>query len=187
MEPSVIENEVLESDVCEVHITSGLCPEDVDSLLEMAGTSGLFNSEEMIAAEDLAWGCAYQGSDASCHFLQARINTPKTEEPIGFLCFAEIPHWPHNYELFGIAVTPDYQRLGIGSALMAEMERMVTTRSGKRIFLETGDSRLFETPRLFYEANNYTMEQRFFKQFIPKDDAIVYCRTIESEKGLNCQ
>lgn len=182
METSVVADEVFESEVCEVRIISGVSPKDVDNLLEMAGACGVFSSEEISAAEDMAWGCAYQGNDASCYFVQARINTLEGGNSIGFICFAEIPYWPENYELFGIVVSPDYQRLGIGSALMAEMERMVTSYGGKQIFLETGKSRLFEKARLFYEANEYVVENRFLKQFIPKDDGVVYCRMLESEE-----
>lgn len=184
----MIKNEVFEGDVCEVNITSGVSPKDVESLLDMARTSGLFTPNELLAAEDMAWGCAYQGDNTSCCFLQAKINTPDGDKPIGFLCFAEISHWAHNFELFGIAVTPEYQRLGIGSALIVEMERITLAANGKRILLETGDSRDFEELRLFYEANGYVMEQHFFKQFIPKDDGVVYCRLLESvENSENFQ
>lgn len=178
METVLHDQEIIEGDVCEVRITSGISPQEVETLLDMAGSSGLFSSDEMMAAEDMAWGCAYQDEDNACRFLQAVISTPEGNKPIGFLCFTEIPHWPHNYELFGIAITPEYQRLGIGSALMAEMERMVTTAGGKRIFLETGNGRIFEKPRLFYEANGYVMENRFYRHFIPKDESVVYCCTL---------
>lgn len=116
------------------------------------------------------------------------IVTPDGEKLIGFLCYSEIPHWPQNYELYGLAVTPEYQRLGIGSALVTEMKRKVAALGGRRIFLETGQDRTFEKARLFYEANDYTMEYRFFKQFIPKDNSVVYCHTLElNDEDSNLQ
>ncbi|WP_229593813.1 GNAT family N-acetyltransferase [Pseudodesulfovibrio sediminis] len=179
MESAVLENEVIEGEVCEVRISAMITPDEIDSLLDMAGTTGLLGSDELIAAEDMAWGCAYQGEEAACRFIQARINTPDGEKPIGFLCFAELPNWERNFELFCIVVAPDYQRLGIGSALIAEMERIAMEWGGKRIFLETGEGRQFEKSRLFYEANGFAVESHFYKQFIPKDDGVIYCRTLE--------
>ncbi|WP_319542214.1 GNAT family N-acetyltransferase [uncultured Pseudodesulfovibrio sp.] len=188
MEASVVENEAVAGDVYEVRVISGLSPEDVEGLLNMAETSGLFNPDQMTEIEDMSWGCAYQGESVACSFLQALVSTPQGEKPIGFLCFTEIPEWPQNYELFGIAVTPEYQRLGIGTALMTGMKNIVAGQDGKRIFLETGQNHKCEEIRRFYEANNYSMEHRFFKQFIPKDENVVYCHTIEfDEEDANFQ
>lgn len=166
--------EARSGEIREVRITSGITPEDVEALLEMAAASGLFSPDLMMSAEDMAWDSAYGDGDEDHAFLKASISGADGTRLAGFICYGPVPHWNGNHELYGIAVDPQFQRLGIGSALISEMIRRVGVEGGKRIFLETGDSRQFENARLFYEANGFVMEHRFCKQFIPTDGDVVY-------------
>ena len=172
------ETETVPCDLREVHIVASLAPEDVENLLELAAASTVFSSDALMAAEDMAWDCAYEGNDDACSFLQARVNESGRERLVGFICYGEIGNKPDNVELFGIAVDPEFQRLGIGSALVAEMERRVASRGGKRIFLETGADRALEKARLFYEANGFGQESRFNKHFIPSEGGLAYCLNV---------
>ncbi|MBU4379639.1 MAG: GNAT family N-acetyltransferase, partial [Proteobacteria bacterium] len=64
----------------------------------------------------------------------------------------------------------------------------IETRGGQRILLETESGRSFEGSRRFYEANGYDQEDRFLKQFIPKDGSVVYRKDFESDaKGSESQ
>ena len=161
-------------EVREVRIVSGIAPKDVEAVLEMASSSGLFSPDAMLAAEDMAWDSAYGDGSESHVFLLARAVEENGDRVVGFLCYGPIPHWPEDYELYGIAVAPDCRRLGIGTGLVAEMRRRVADRMGKRVFLETGTEESFEGARSFYEVNDFECEQRFRKQFIPVDGGVVY-------------
>ena len=185
METPVIENETLDVEVCEVHIVTGISPSEVDGVLKMTTESCLFDSDELMIIEDMAWGCAYQEDSSTCGFIQAQVNISGTSQTVGFLCYAEILHWPGNYELFGIVVNPTYQRLGVGKALMAEMERQIMNMDGNKIYLEASEDRAFENTRLFYEANGYAMTTRFCRQFIPKDGCVVYQRTLAGDTDIH--
>ena len=164
--------------VREIRITPGLSPEDVETILTMAASSGLFSADAMMSAEDMAWDSAYGDGGEQHTFLLARTNEAESDTIVGFLCFGPIPHWRGEYELYGIAVAPEYQRLGIGSGLVAEMMRCIAGLNGKRIFLETGGDQPFENTRRFYEANGFVFEHRFRKQFIPLEGGVVYCLDI---------
>lgn len=164
----------LPREVREVRIESGLKPDDVEAVLDLAGTSGLFTADAMMAAEDMAWDTAYGDGGEPHTFLLAKVDAGGTDLIVGFICFAPIPRWPGEFELIGIAVAAEYRRMGIGSGLLAEMVRRVTGRNGIRIFLETGEDRAFEGARCFYEANDFVCERRFHKQFIPLDGGVIY-------------
>lgn len=170
-------------EVREVRIVSGLKPEDVESVLNMAGASGLFSPDAMMAAEDMAWDTAYGDGGENHTFLLAKVDAGGTDLAVGFICYGPIAHWPGEYELYGIAVMPDYQRMGIGSGLVAEMTRRIVGRGGRRIFLETGEDRAFENARCFYEANEFVCERRFHKQFIPLDGGVIYRLDIAAEEN----
>jgi ribosomal protein S18 acetylase RimI-like enzyme len=179
MDNSIIEQDSDQAAVCEVYISHGVAPEDVEPLLDMAAACGLFNEDELITAESMVWDCAYQGDSDTCRFIQAKTTDPDGDNLAGFLCFGEIAHWPESFELIGISVTPRFQRQGIGSAMLAEMEHQIAARGGRRILLETERGRAFEGSRLFYEANGYDVEDRFLKQFIPKEGSVVYRKDFE--------
>ena len=166
--------EVASVETQEVAIASGLTPDEVEQVLSMAAASGLFSSSEMTSAESMAWDSAYGNGSEPDTFLKATINKAGQDQVIGFICFGPIPYWPGNYEMYAIAVDPDFQRLGIGSALIAEMNRLIDYENGQCIFLETKTDRAFENARLFCEANNFIPEHRYIKQFTPEGGGIVY-------------
>lgn len=159
----------------EVEISSGITPDDVDKILSMIAASGLFSSSEILSAESLAWDIAYGDGNGSDRFIKATINEDGQELIVGFICFGSIPYWPGNYEMYALAVEPEFQRLGIGSALISEMNRLVENEGGSRIFMETKTDRAFEAARLFCEANDFFHETRYIKQFTPENGGIVYC------------
>ncbi len=160
--------------VPEVCIVSGIAPGDVETVLELASSSGLFSPNAMLSVEDMAWDSAYGGGGEDHTFLLARTGEPGGGRMVGFLCYGPIARWSGNYELYAIAVAPEHQRRGIGSALVAEMNRRVTEVLGRRIFLETGAREAFEGARRFYEAAGFECEHRFRRQFIPVEGDAVY-------------
>ena len=178
MDMTVSENDRT-PEVPEVRIVAQITPAQVEEVLNLAAASGLFSSDAMMSAEDMAWDSAYGDGSEPHDFLLAVLGEQDGARPVGFVCYGPIPHWPDNFELYGIAVDPEFQRMGIGSALVSEMNRRVAARKGKRILLETGKDRPFEPARSFYEANGYEQEQRFLRQFIPVDDGVVYRLNIE--------
>ena len=176
----VANEEPLTEPVHEVRIVRGIRPEEVEAVLNMAAASGLFTSDALMSAEDMAWDSAYGEGGAPHAFLLAKTSENGAERTIGFLCYGPIADWPGNHELYGIAVVPEYQRLGIGSALVAEMVRRIGTGKSQRVFLETGADRAYEGARCFYEANGFDREERFHKRFIPLEGGVVYRLNIDA-------
>ncbi len=169
----------------EVHIVRGIRPDEVDAVLALAGSSGLFTSDAMMAAEDMAWDSAYGEGEEPHTFILAK--TAGTDcKVIGFVCYGPIEGWAGNHELYGIAVSPEFQRLGIGSALVAEMRRRIGSGKGG-IFLETGGDKAFAGARSFYESNEFEREERFHKHFIPLDGGVVYRLDLSADDDPNYQ
>ncbi len=181
MDNAITDQDSRQTTECEVRISTGVAPEDVESLLDMAAACGMFNNDELSTAEGMVWDCAYQGDSDACRFIQARTNETDGDTLAGFLCYGAIAQWPDSFELIGISVTPRLQRQGIGSAMLAEMERQAAARGAKRILVETEGGRTFEAARTFYEANGYDREDRFLRQFIPKEGGVVYRKDFESD------
>lgn len=174
-----VTNEPQAREVSEVRLIAGITPTEVEQVLNLAAASGLFSSDAMMSAEDMAWDSAYGDGSEPHDFVLAVMGDPGNTRTVGFVCFGPIQDWPGNYELYGIAVDPEFQRMGIGSALVAEMIRRTARRGCRRVFLETGTDRPFEPARNFYEANGFDLEQRFHKQFIPIEGGAVYRLNVE--------
>lgn len=182
----VSEQETQAAPTLEVHITSGVSPDEIETLLDMAASCGLFNADELTSIEDMAYSCAYQNDDKSCRFFLAKSVESGKEQPVGFICFGTIPDWPLDHELYGISVMQEFQRLGIGSALLAEMERHVAARGGERIFVEIPTDDDDDEIRDFYETNGFVEENRYRKQFVPKEGGLVFrLDVLENEDQSN--
>ncbi len=69
----------LQKDIQEVQILSGIKPDHVEGVLNLAAASGLFSSDLMMSAEDTAWDSAYGDGSESHVFLRAAINTSDAE------------------------------------------------------------------------------------------------------------
>jgi ribosomal protein S18 acetylase RimI-like enzyme len=164
----------------EIRIASGMSPEDTEVFLDMATACGLFSLDVMATAEDMAWESAYGDGREAHTFLRASTNECGQEKTVGFICYGPIPYWPERHELYGITVDPQYHRKGIGTALLAEMEKRVARAGGKQIFLETGSDYRFEGAQSFYEANGFEHERRYIKQFVPAEGGSVYRRDVET-------
>jgi ribosomal protein S18 acetylase RimI-like enzyme len=182
METSIT-NDIAQADVREVRIIAGLTPNDVEVVLDMAATSGKFSSDALMSAEDMAWDTAYGDGGEGHTFLLATISEGKSTRIVGFICFGPIAQWPQDYEMYGIAVAPEFQRLGIGSALLSEMIHQIDLNDGVRIFLETGDDKAFAGARSFYEANEFNHETRFCKQFIANQGGMVYRMVLDNDES----
>lgn len=159
----------------ELSVRSGISPDEVEIMLDMAAASGAFSPDSLLNAQDLAWGSAYGDGSEPHSFLRCNAS--------GFICFGPLPHWPGSYELYGIVVDQNARRRGIGSTLIAAMIKQVREAGGERILLETGSGPLFEGVHRFYEANGFECG-RFCKQFIPDEFGVVYrldlpCETLK--------
>ena len=167
----------------EVEISAGISPENVEEILSMIGASGLFSPDEMASAESMAWDSAYGDGSGPETFLKATVNEEGQETIIGFICFGPIQFWPGDFEHYALAVDPQFQRLGIGSALLSEMREIISYEGGNRIFLETKPGRAFESARIFCEANYFVHEQRYMKQLVPENGGLVYRYDLATENA----
>ncbi|XPV77622.1 MAG: GNAT family N-acetyltransferase [Desulfovibrio sp.] len=172
----------VEDDIYE--IISGITPDEVKGVLEMISESGIFDFEELIAVEDISWQCAYGDHGTSCGFIQAHHVNQSGRKVVGFVCYMAIPNWPNKYELCGIAVLPQCENMGIGSALLKLAEDEIATLGGDKILLEIELEQDFEHVSAFYEKNGYEQETRFCRYYIPKDGNAVFSRAIANDREV---
>ena len=91
----------------------------------------------------------------------------------GFITFGPIPLTECSYDLYWIATAPALGRQGIGSRLMAAMEKELR-RPGAAVYIDTSSTPGYDRARAFYEKNGYLVAARLKDFYRPGDDRILY-------------
>ena len=82
------------------------------------------------------------------------------------------------WNLYLIAVHPDYQRQGRGAALLAQVEQILTERGERLLLVETSGIESFEYVRTFYRKSGYDQEARIRDFYSAGVDKIVFRKAL---------
>ena len=96
----------------------------------------------------------------------------------GYVCFGTTPSTDRTYDLYWIAVHPDAQRLGVGAALMSEVERLLWSRRARLVVIETSSREDYAPTRRFYAKRGYQETARLRDFYAPGDDRVVLTKRI---------
>jgi GNAT superfamily N-acetyltransferase len=91
---------------------------------------------------------------------------------VGWICWGPTPCTLGTYDLYWMAVDPVGQHVGVGSALLAEMERRLVGRA-RLIVVETAGRADYADTRRFYQARGYLETARIPDFYAPGDDLVV--------------
>lgn len=152
-------------------------PDDTDALIALAGASGLFQPHEL---DQVAQMLAeyHAGGDGGHHWL-----TDDDHGPVGVAYFAPERMTEGTWNLYLIAVHPDRQRQGRGTALLRHVEQTLA-RQGQRILLvETSGVAGFEHVRAFYRSAGYDEEARIRDFYKAGDDKVVFRKALNERHG----
>ena len=82
------------------------------------------------------------------------------------------------WNLYLIAVHPDYQGIGLGTSIVRHVEQALA-RQGERILLvETSGLASFESTRKFYRQCGYHQEAIIREFYQAGEDKIVFCKSL---------
>ena len=98
----------------------------------------------------------------------------------GWICWGPTPCTLGTYDLYWMAVDPALQGGGIGSALIAEMERRLGGQA-RLIVVETAGRPDYAATRRFYEARGYRATATIPEFYGPGDDQVVYLKKVSGE------
>lgn len=96
----------------------------------------------------------------------------------GWICWGPTPCTLGTFDLYWMAVDPAVQGTGIGSALMAEMERRLDG-AARLIVVETAGRTEYGATRRFYEARGYRAVATVPDFYAPGDDQVVFVKKRE--------
>ena len=99
----------------------------------------------------------------------------------GWICWGPTPCTLGTFDLYWMAVDPAVQGTGIGSALMAEMERRLNGVA-RLIVVETAGRTEYGATRRFYEARGYRAVATVPDFYAPGDDQVVFVKSVSGKQ-----
>ncbi|MBE0585607.1 MAG: GNAT family N-acetyltransferase [Desulfofustis sp.] len=93
---------------------------------------------------------------------------------LGFVSYGPIPLTENRFDLYWIAVDPQQGRHGIGTMLLAEMEKRLSGNTPVHIYIDTSSTEGYLPARRFYEKHGYEIAAHLKDFYRNGDDKIVY-------------
>lgn len=101
----------------------------------------------------------------------------------GWACWGPTPCTVGTFDLYWIVVAAERQGQGVGSSLLAEVERRVTGRA-RLIVVETAGRDQYAGTRGFYESRGYRVETRIADYYEPGDDLVTYVKRLSGSREV---
>jgi ribosomal protein S18 acetylase RimI-like enzyme len=128
-----------------------VAPDDRLAVRQIVESTGFFRPDEVDVAVELVDERLAKGEPSGYSFLFAE----EAGRTIGYACFGPIACTVGSYDLYWIAVDRDQQGRGLGRLLVAESERRIRQRGGRRVYIETSGRPQYLPTRRFYERCDY--------------------------------
>jgi D-alanine-D-alanine ligase len=150
------------------------CPQDIRDIRELVEATGFFHPYEVDVAVELVEDRRAKGDASDYHF----VFLEQKGRLAGYVCYGPIPCTAHSFDMYWIAVHPDFQNQGLGRILNDETERIVSQMGGQRIYIETSQSATYGPTRVFYQRCGYRFEAILEDFYSPRDGKVIGCKTI---------
>ena len=137
----------------------------------MAGTRVFRPSEVAIAVELL--DRAVDGDDD-----YRLVGAFDGEDLVGYACWGPTPGTEGTFDLYWIAVDRGRQGGGVGSTLLAHVERTLRADGGRLIVVETSSRADYAPTRAFYERRGYARAATLPGYYAPGDNLVIYLKEL---------
>ena len=152
-------------------------PHDASAIEELVRATGFFDADEVLIARELVEERLAKGPDSGYEFLIVTDGA----EIAGYTCFGHIACTKNAWDLYWIAVGPQYQRRGLGRWLAKTTEAEVYRRGGRGLYIDTSGRQQYRSTRQFYESCGYTIAANFPDFYDTHDPKLVYAKRLQAQ------
>lgn len=145
---------------------------DRTAVRQLVEATGFFSAEESAVAVELVEERLAKGEASGYEFILAETGG----EVIGYACYGPVPATRHSFDIYWMAVHPDYQRRGAGRKLLEMCETLIRGSGGRRIYMDTSARAQYEPTRRLYEARGYRQAACLPDYYAPGDAKIIYVK-----------
>ncbi len=151
-----------------------LQPQDPERISRLTDITGFFTAAEVQVAVELVNERLAKGETSGYYYVMAE----HYGRLAGYACYGPIACTVSSYDVYWIAVHPDYQGKGLGRRILKEVERLIRQGGGTRIYVETSQRVQYASTRAFYESGGYRLESVLADFYAPGDGKVVYCKSL---------
>jgi acetoin utilization deacetylase AcuC-like enzyme/GNAT superfamily N-acetyltransferase len=149
--------------------------QDAERVRRLVEITGYFSANEIEVAVELVNEHLMKGAAGSgYHFIFAE----RYGHLAGYTCYGPVPATASSYDLYWIAVHPDFRRRGLGKMMLEETERIIRRSGGTRIYADTSMRVQYASTREFYEHCGYRRESVLEDFYAPGEPKAIYCKSI---------
>ena len=126
--------------------------EDRSALSQLLSKITVFDAEDRAIAIELLDIYLENPVQEDYKFFVAANNDSQI---VGYICYGPTPLTEGTYDLYWIAVDPQYGGQGVGTLLMRQLESILKANHGRMVVIETSSDQQYALTRQFYLKNEY--------------------------------
>lgn len=150
---------------------------DVDTVKRLAIDNRMFEPDDIGDLDDMVRGYL-DGRLVDHHWL---VLDSHDDGVLGAAYYAPEPFADRVWNLYFIAVRPDRLGSGVGSVLLAAVEKTLRSRGedvARVLLVETSGTDSYANARAFYSARRFHEEARIRDFYGPGDDKVVFWKSL---------
>lgn len=145
---------------------------DLEQVLRVAQSTQVFTADELSVVREMFDGVFHPNTYNDHTFLVYRQNDSNTIA--GFIVYGPVPMADRIWDLYWIGVDQAMQGAGIGGALLDHLEKDITTRGARALYLETSDSEIYKPACAFYERHGFERAAHLPDYYAPGESMLIY-------------
>ena len=147
---------------------------DREAVRSIVERTGFFRADEVDVAVELVSEHLTHGTSSGYNFVFAESDGAV----VGYASFGPIACTIASFDLYWIAVDPDFQGQGLGRILMNAAKAQIAAAGGQRIYVDTSGLAKYAPTRTFYERSGFHCEARLVDFYAPGDDRVIYGKAV---------
>ena len=136
--------------------------------------TGVFNEREVEGVRELMDDTVNRPTWGNYRFWVAQDGATIT----GFTCVSPIHGTPDRYDMYWLAVHPDFHGHGCASRLVALAIDGVRAQGGKKMYVETSTRDVYEAARKFYLAAGFALEGTLPDYYADGDGKAIFAKRL---------
>lgn len=152
---------------------------DSASIDRITMNAGVFTPEEGDCVRELWQAYLQHGSEASGYYF---VVEKHNMEILGYACYGPHSLTKGTYNLYWIAVDPNFRRVGVGKHLINWVENAISQLGGRLIIIETSSLDKYIPTHRFYLASGYNQDGVVKDFYDDGDDLVIYSKHISRRK-----
>ena len=150
-------------------------PADTPTLVALTEATGVFKPHEVEALQEVL-SDYYEFNNQHHHYC---VVDERHGQIAGYAYYAPAAMTDRSWYLYWIAVNKATQARGIGGELLRYVEKDITARDGRVLFIETSGLPYYELTRKFYLKHHYEQTGVLRDYYSDGDDMVVFRKKLQ--------